>query len=148
LLLEVQQAVPFGLDFCLEPLEPQEAPDPDDQFRRVDGFAQNVIPFDAQGLGMDLWTFLSSQEDDGQQFAVGQLTDAAAYVQPIHVGHLDIQEHQLWLVGKEELDGIYAAPGGLYLIVAALQHVSKVLARLGIVIDHEDPGPMIGPAKK
>ena len=147
LLLEVEQAVPFLLDLGLEPLETHEAPDADDELPLQDRFAQEIIPLGPEGQGMHVRALVGGQEDDRQEITVRQLADAAADLEAVHARHLDVQQHQFRLVGGEQREGLLSALSRFHLVVAAFQHGADAPTRQGVIVHHEDPGPVIRPAR-
>ena len=147
LLLELKQAVPLPLNFRLEPLESHEAPDPDDQLPGKDRLPQEIITPSPKGQGMNVRPFISCEEDDGQQITMRHLTDSLTDFQPIHLGHLDIQEDQVRGVGGELGQRLGAAFGGFNVVLPPLEHGPETSARQGIVIHDENPGPVVCPAE-
>ena len=146
LFLQLKQVVPFPLNLRLQPLEPHETSDSDNQLPGKDRFPQEIITPGPKGQGMDIRPLISRKENNGQQIAVRYLTDPLADFQPIHPGHLDVQEDQVRGIGGKLGQRLGTILCCFDLIVPPFQHGPEAPARQSVVIHHENLGPVVCPA--
>jgi len=97
-----EQRVPLFADqrvarekLVLERLETEERADADLQLRSLDGLHQEVVRTHVDRASVDLGLAKRGQEDDRCSFAARQGTQAAAGLEAVHGGHLDVEQHEI-----------------------------------------------------
>ena len=60
-------------------------------------------------------------------------------LEPVHSGHLDVEQHRVDAVGFESRQGGLPVGSGCHLVALVFQDHPESVPDAGIVVDHQDP---------
>ena len=130
-LVEEGQLVP-------ELLDPEERANPGQELRLVDGLGQEVVgarldPLDALLTGIE-----RGHHDHGQPCRLRSVANGPAHLVSAHLGHDDIEEHDVGRLGGDLLERLLARGCRGHGIAARAQDVGEELDVVSGVVDDED----------
>ena len=74
----------------------------------------------------------------GERSSHGLLAQLLVHREPVHVGHHDVEEHEVGEVESRRAHGLAAVGGGLHVVPGHLERLGDEPADVGLVVDDED----------
>ena len=96
------------------------------------------------GLSAVLGLAVTGHRDDRRELASGQGAQRAGDLVPVHPGQTDVEQHDLRRADPRFFEGGGSIAGGPDLVPFLLQQELHRVARVGVVVDHENAPPASG----
>ena len=126
--------------------EPQRSLDARAQLALGEGLLEVVDGAEIEAADLHRVVAVAGHEDDRDVARRGVGAEPLERLEPVEPRHEEVHQHDVGVLRAREVDRLLAVRGEEDLVLG-LEHLGEHLARVGLVVDHEQPRPRAGRAR-